>query len=634
MLRTDPTPHLILSIHFQQAPAGSSSEERLVRDAIGKTAIDVASPIVGVPTQPVGAQSFTHPPPPPPPPPPIPRIVPEVTNVAAEINKEPLTGQANNNINDIPTPINVQRFIKLLDGYDQNLVDYLEDGLTNGFRLEIDPDAQFDSIDTPPQDYNHQSALRHSDMVQEKIDKEVAAGRMEGPFDKIPYDNYKISPIGAVEKKTPGEYRIIHNLSWPAEESVNDFIDVADGKCKYQTMDMILDSLVESGPETNLAVFDIKHAYKVLPIHPDDVPKMGICFNGKFYFDKTLAMGCRTSAKIFEIFSTALEWILKNKFQLRPLHHVLDDFCLLTKPAVLSPQQAKIFTDVCDYLGIPLKIEKQKSGFVVVCLGFELDSVLMQARLPEDKLSKAEAKLTDLVQKESVQRFKLESLVGLLAFACKVVRPGRAFLRRAYTVIAKTPSQFHHIKLNHELKSDLRMWLKFLKSFNGVYLFHEREWLSSTVLQCYTDASNMGYGLVFGHKWVYGSFPDSWSRLNIALREAYPVMLLFEMFGQELKQKKLILKIDNEALVSMLNDTTSKNPSIMVLIRHIVLKTMEHNVVYKASWLATKENYLADALSRLQVQRFKDKAKKQGLEVEPNPTPVPRHLLPHNYRLR
>ena len=166
----------------------------------------------------------------------------------------------------VPTPIHALRFNQLLQGYEPNWRKYLVRGLTQGFPLEINFGAQFQSKDTPPLRYNHQSLYRHIQPIREKINKELDAGRVEGPYDVIPYDNYHISPLAAQEKKTPGEYRILHDLSWPKGASVNDEIPKNAGKCTYQSMDAIIDSLVELGPNTNLTVIDIEHAYKVLPV--------------------------------------------------------------------------------------------------------------------------------------------------------------------------------------------------------------------------------------------------------------------------------------------------------------------------------------------------------------------------------
>ena len=55
----------------------------------------------------------------------------------------------------------------------------------------------------------------------------------------------------------------------------------------------------------------------------------------------------------------------------------------------------------------------------------------MEFRLPEDKLIKLREKLIYFKTQKKVTLGELQSLIGLLNFACTVVKPWRAFLRRS-----------------------------------------------------------------------------------------------------------------------------------------------------------------------------------------------------------
>ena len=57
-----------------------------------------------------------------------------------------------------------------------------------------------------------------------KIKAEIPASRLKGPFPKPPFENIQISPIGCVPKKSPGDFRLIHHLSYPPGSSINDGI--------------------------------------------------------------------------------------------------------------------------------------------------------------------------------------------------------------------------------------------------------------------------------------------------------------------------------------------------------------------------------------------------------------------------
>ena len=57
---------------------------------------------------------------------------------------------------------------------------------------------------------------------------------------------------------------------------------------------------------------DIKDAFKLMPVHPDDHWKLGLKLNGKYCYDVTLPMGCASSCQIFEEFTTALQAIAQH----------------------------------------------------------------------------------------------------------------------------------------------------------------------------------------------------------------------------------------------------------------------------------------------------------------------------------
>ena len=62
--------------------------------------------------------------------------------------------------------------------------------------------------------------------------------------------------------------------------------------------------------------------------------------------------------------------------------------------------------------------------------GIELDSIFLEARLPRDKIEECISLISDFIHRKKVTLKEVQSLNGLLNFACSVIRPGRAFLRR------------------------------------------------------------------------------------------------------------------------------------------------------------------------------------------------------------
>ena len=62
--------------------------------------------------------------------------------------------------------------------------------------------------------------------------------------------------------------------------------------------------------------------------------------------------------------------------------------------------------------------------------GIVLDSKRMEAHLPEDKLARIWQLLISFTNRRSTHLVDLQSLIGTLQFACKVVVLARTFLQR------------------------------------------------------------------------------------------------------------------------------------------------------------------------------------------------------------
>lgn len=116
------------------------------------------------------------------------------------------------------TPVNASMLCSYLLDYTPHLRQYLIEGFSGGFRLHFH--GERNSRCSP----NLASALEQPEVMTTKLTKEWSAGRIAGPFSAPPFVNFVTSPLGVVPKKNPGNFRIIHHLSYPEGKSVNDFI--------------------------------------------------------------------------------------------------------------------------------------------------------------------------------------------------------------------------------------------------------------------------------------------------------------------------------------------------------------------------------------------------------------------------
>ena len=175
---------------------------------------------------------------------------------------------------------------------------------------------------------NLTSAHQHPLVLQDKIDKEVEQGRIAGPFKTPPMHNFHISPVGVVPK-ADGGWRMIMHLSYPPLISVNDNIDPVYTTVTYTSFDKVIQTISQVGSGAVIAKCDIKSAFRLIRVYPGDFELLGFCFNGNYYFDKCLPFGCAISYRIFEMFATFLEWLVRDQSGFQTVHHYLDDFIFI-----------------------------------------------------------------------------------------------------------------------------------------------------------------------------------------------------------------------------------------------------------------------------------------------------------------
>ena len=242
---------------------------------------------------------------------------------------------------------------------------------------------------------------------------------------------------------------------------------------------------------------DIKHAFRLCPVHVDDQHLLGYVWRGKWYYDLCLPFGLRSSPCIFTSFSDCLQWILVEKFGITCITHYLDDFFVCAPTYEECKYKMDLVCFVFKLLGVPVALDKLEGpARFMVYLGIEIDSINSIIFLPADKLSQLKADVAGWVNRRKCTKRQLLSLIGSLSFACKVIRPGRIFLRRLIDLSTTVSKLHHHIDITSDIRSDLRMWLTFLDSWNGSCFIPEPP-ISSSALDLYNDASFSGFGAFF-----------------------------------------------------------------------------------------------------------------------------------------
>lgn len=509
-----------------------------------------------------------------------------------------------------PAKINISFLRSALDTHpDRSFVDHLLLGLEQGFHTGIKAVPSF-TLECK----NLRSARNNPDSVSTLLQAELQKGYLIGPFDTPPFATYRTNPIGLAERKFSSKKRLILDLSSPHDcpdtPSLNDLIVKEEFSLSYVRIDDAIAIIKRLGPGSWLSKTDMVDAFKQVPIHPSFWHLHGLKWEDQYYFFTRLVFGSRSSPKLFNFLSSAIQWIACFKYKLTHTLHLLDDFLVIDAPSSCADRSMALLTMIFRKLDLPISASKTIGpSRCLEYLGITLDTINMQARLPDDKLCRLKAMVASFLSLRSCPKIELLRLLGHLNFAARVVFPGRPFMYRLFRAAYSVKHLYHTVFLSEEARRDLLMWSHLLSHWNGVSLFYDDNPTDADQLGLYTDASgSIGFAGFFQGRWFQGR----WSELpnlppnpSIAFKELFPIVVAAMLWGANWSKKKLVFYSDNTATVQILNKKSSSCPYIMMLLRRLVITATIANFNFRGKHIPGYLNSLADSLSRFQMARFK-----------------------------
>lgn len=195
------------------------------------------------------------------------------------------------------------------------------------------------------------------------------------------------SPLGLVPKPHTDKWRLIFDLSSPWDHSVNDGIALAHCSLQYASVDNAIDIIRQLGRGTQLLKVDLANAYRIVPVHPDDQPLLGMRWCGGIFLDWALPFGLRSSPKIFTAVADLLAWVLYCE-EVTLVIHYLDDFLVFKPPSSSTSciMRSRV-ESILNHIGAPIVCHKTEGpASTVAFLGIQIDTDLFQLSLPNEKI--------------------------------------------------------------------------------------------------------------------------------------------------------------------------------------------------------------------------------------------------------
>ena len=469
---------------------------------------------------------------------------------------------------------------------------------------------------------NLSTASDFPDIVTTEVLAELKRNRLKQytSYNTLPA-HFTASPLGLTDK-ADGTKRRIHHLSYPTNtpDSINSQIPELYGTIAYSSISDAVSAIQHMGKGCLLVKRDFESAFRHIPVSPLDMPLLGFHWQDIYYTEQFLPFGLRTAPYLFNLFAEIFHWILEDQFHSKRLPaqiiHYLDDFLIILPHTSNLESYSAIFHELSHEVGLTIKESKNEEGTVASFGGIEIDTENMIIRLPEKKLNKAHQLVQSAIDQSSLSLLELQKITGYLNFVATVVPLGRTFLRRLYNMQLYFPTdqKYYRRRISREAHKDLIWWLKVLTIAPERSIKEE----SRETIAMWSDAAGTkGLGAFYVEKHTQADpQPDPGSAFAIPLppyiartkehintKEMRVVEQAILHWGARWKGKRVICHMDNRAVFHGLENRTIRGATMDVLRRCLLLAT-EYDWEIEARWIPTKNNALADALSRFDYNRI------------------------------
>lgn len=178
-------------------------------------------------------------------------------------------------------------------------------------------------------------------------------------------------------------------------------------------------------------------------------------------------MGLRTGAYIAQRTANALRYIHNNMGYDSVVY--IDDY-IGAQQWLMAYLASEGLSKLFGVSGFIENFDKKKyPGQYQLILGLWFNSIKMSMEIDVVRLEEIKRETTAWLSKKEAKRKEVESIVGLLNFVAKCVRPSRIFMTRLFDFLKEMPLK-GSVELSDGFKQDISWWNKFMPHYNGVSL--------------------------------------------------------------------------------------------------------------------------------------------------------------------
>ena len=215
---------------------------------------------------------------------------------------------------------------------------------------------------------------------------------------------------------------------------------------------------------------DVSHAFRHVKVNPGNYDLLGLEWGG-CYVNTCIPFGMRNGSQIFQRLSDGIRFMMRQKGY--TIIDYIDDYVGVGIPSITMASYAALI-DLMNDLGLTISQKKLVyPSMQVTCLGVLIDTVNGTISIPPDKLRDVTDTVRQWLERDIASKRELQSILGLLLYVHKCIKPARIFLNRMLDLL-RFAHRRQKVTLTSDCKRDLRWFSKFLLLYNGVSLYDHR----------------------------------------------------------------------------------------------------------------------------------------------------------------
>lgn len=393
--------------------------------------------------------------------------------------------------------------------------------------------------------------------------------------------------------KPDGSRRFVLNL-----KLLNNFILVDHFK-----MEDIRTALALVTPNCYFTVVDQKDAYYMIPMHKSSRKFLKFRWKSILYEYLCLPFGLSLAPWLYTKVLKPVLAYLRSRLIVNVSY--LDDLLTVGETYAECQRATQITISLLKFLGLSINDEKSR---LIPCqrvkfLGFLIDSESMEISLPDKKKTRVLEKCQGVINMSSVPLQNLAELIGTLISSCPGVEYGQVYTRKLEMekidgLFISNQNYNHKVTISDEGVADLNWWIKNI-SHSRKKIRQEAYFLTLT-----TDASLTGWGATTARRSTRGhwNFNEAKRHINeLELLAIYNALLALVDFTD----KSVLIRSDSTTAISYINKYGGCRSYQCQELAKIIWQWCEkRRIIIFASYISTKDNIVADSLSRLDIDSY------------------------------